>query len=380
MKIQQLDLKAQLATIREDLVKSIIDVVDSTHYIMGPQVGQLEQKVADYCGAKFGIGVASGTDALLVSLMALDIGPDDIVLTTPYSFFATAGVISRCHAKPIFADIDPDTYNLDPSATRKVLEELNPTDRKRVKAMIPVHLYGQSADMTSLMEIAEEYGMSVIEDGAQAIGSKYDYQGKAVKVGSIGISGCFSFFPSKNLGGLGDGGIVVTNDEKYADQVRILRVHGARPKYYHSFIGGNFRLDTLQAAALLVKLEHIDDWHAGRQARAAYYDKELSGISGLKTPKIAYKREYHIYNQYIISTEKRDELQKHLNDNGVSTAIYYPVPFHLQPCFKYLGYCQGDFPISEVAAKQTLALPIYPELTQEQQDYVISKIREFFDE
>ncbi|MBM3325687.1 MAG: DegT/DnrJ/EryC1/StrS family aminotransferase [Calditrichaeota bacterium] len=377
MKIQQLDLKAQLIGIREELVKAIIEVVDSTQYIMGPQVVELEKQTAAYCGMKFGIGVASGTDALLVSLMALDVGPDDIVLTTPYSFFATAGVVSRCNAKPIFADIDADSYNLDPTATRRVLESLKSTDRKRVKVLLPVHLYGQSADMWPLMEIAEDFDLAVIEDGAQAIGAKYDYNGKPVKVGSIGLAGCFSFFPSKNLGGLGDGGIVVTNDEKFADQVRILRVHGARPKYYHSFIGGNFRLDTLQAAALLVKLPRLDNWHLGRQARAAYYDQHLAGIPGLKLPKVVFKREYHIYNQYIISVDKRDELQKHLDEKGISTAIYYPVPFHLQPCFQYLGYKQGDFPASEYAANHTLALPIYPELTGEQQDYVITAVREF---
>lgn len=378
MKISQLDLKAQLATIRDDIVKAMTEVVDSTHYIMGPQVGELEKQVAEYVGTKHGIGVASGTDALLVSLMALDIGPDDIVLTTPYSFFATAGVVSRLHAKPIFADIEPDTYNLDPVATRKVLTALSPTDRKRVKAILPVHLYGQSADMGPLMEVANEFGAAVIEDGAQAIGAKYDMNGKMVKVGSIGLGGCFSFFPSKNLGGLGDGGMVVTNDDKFADQVRILRVHGAKPKYYHSFIGGNFRLDTLQAAALLVKLPHIETWHAGRQARAAYYDTKLADIPGLVRPHIAIKREYHIYNQYIISVPRRDELQKHLNDKGISTAVYYPVPFHVQPCFQYLGYKLGDFPISEAAANQTLALPIYPELTTEQQDYVVAAVREFY--
>ncbi len=377
MKIQQLDLKAQLSPIRDDLVKAITEVVDSTQYIMGPQVAELEKQVAAYVGAKFGIGVASGTDALLVSLMALDIHPDDIVLTTPYSFFATAGVVTRLGARPIFADINPNTYNLDPVATRKVLTALSPADRKRVKAILPVHLYGQSADMNPLMDIAEEFGLAVIEDGAQAIGAGYDYRGKAARVGSIGLAGCFSFFPSKNLGGLGDGGMVTTNDEKFANQVRILRVHGAKPKYYHSFIGGNFRLDTLQAAALLVKLPHLDSWHAGRQAKAAYYDEKLVGIPGLVRPKIAYKREYHIYNQYIIAVPQRDALMEHLAGKGISTAIYYPVPFHVQPCFQYLGYKKGDFPVSEMASEKTLALPIYPELPTEQQDFVVAAVREF---
>jgi len=378
MKIQSLDLKAQLATIRDDLVKAMTEVVDSTQYIMGPQIGELEKQIAAYVGAKHGIGVASGTDALLVSLMALDIGPDDIVLTTPYSFFATAGVVSRLRAKPIFADIEPDSYNLDPVATRKVLKSLSAADRKRVKAILPVHLYGQSADMGPLMEIANEFGIPVIEDGAQAIGAKYDLNGKTVKAGSIGLAGCFSFFPSKNLGGLGDGGMVTTNDDKFADQVRILRVHGAKPKYYHSFIGGNFRLDTLQAAALLVKLPHLDSWHAGRQAHAKYYDDKLAGIPGLITPHIAIKREYHIYNQYVISVPRRNELQEFLATKGISTNIYYPVPFHVQPCFQYLGYKLGDFPASEAAADHTLALPIYPELPTEHQDFVVASVREFY--
>ncbi len=379
MKISQLDIKAQLAPIRDEIVKAMTDVVDSTQYIMGPQVGELEKQIAAYVGAKHAIGVASGTDALLVSLMALDLQPEDIVVTTPYSFFATAGVVSRMRARPVFADIDRDSYNLDPKLTHKAIAGLPAADRKRVKAILPVHLYGQSADMGPLMDVANEFGAAVIEDGAQAIGAGYDYKGKSAKVGSIGLAGCFSFFPSKNLGGLGDGGMVTCNDDKFADQVRILRVHGAKPKYYHSFIGGNFRLDTLQAAALLVKLPHLDGWHAGRQARATYYDQKLSGIPGLITPPIAYKRDYHIYNQYIISVPRRDELQNFLGEKGISTAIYYPVPFHLQPCFQYLGYKKGDFPNSEWAADTTLALPIYPELTSEQQDYITQAIREFYD-
>jgi len=378
MKISQLDLKAQLNPIREDLLRAITEVVDSTQYILGPQVSELEEKVAAYCGVKFGIGVSSGTDALLVVLMALEVGPGDLVLTTPYSFFATAGVVVRCQAKPLLVDINRDTYNLDPGAVRKALEALPAADRKRVKAILPVHLYGQSTDMNPLMDVATEYGIPVIEDGAQAIGAGYDYQGKTVKIGSIGLAGCFSFFPSKNLGGLGDGGMVVTNDKEFADKVRILRVHGAKPKYYHSFIGGNFRLDTLQAAALLVKLPHLEAWHAGRRARAEYYDRHLAGIPGLTTPKVAVQREHHIYNQYVIFAPKRDELHQYLGDKGISTAIYYPVPFHLQPCFKDLGYRKGDFPASEAAAEHTLALPIYSELTTEQQDYIIGAIREYY--
>lgn len=378
MKITQLDLKAQLAGIREELVKTMTDVIDSTQYIMGPQVAELERQIAAYVGVKHGIGVASGTDALLVALMALDIKPDDIVVTTPYSFFATAGVVSRMHARPVFADIDRDSYNLDPKETYKTITKLSAADRKRVKAILPVHLYGQAADMEPLMDVAAEFGASIIEDGAQAIGAGYDYKGESAKVGSLGLAGCFSFFPSKNLGGLGDSGMVTTNEDKFAEQVRILRVHGAKPKYYHSFIGGNFRLDTLQAAALLVKLPHLNNWHAGRQAKAAYYDEKLAEIPKLITPKTIYKREYHIYNQYIISVPRRDELQNYLAEKGISTAIYYPVSFHEQPCFQYLGYKKGDFPVSEWAAGTTLALPIYPELTSDQQDYIVDTIREFY--
>jgi dTDP-4-amino-4,6-dideoxygalactose transaminase len=380
MKISQLDLKAQLATIRDDLVKAMTEVVDSTQYILGPQVTQLEKEVAAYVGVKHGIGVASGTDALLVSLMALDIQPDDIVITTPYSFFATAGVVSRLHARPMFADIDRESYNLDPKLTRKAIEALPAADRKRVKAILPVHLYGQSADMEPLMEISKEFNAPIIEDGAQAIGARYDYHGKPSRVGAIGLAGCFSFFPSKNLGGLGDGGMVVTNDDAFADQVRILRVHGAKPKYYHSFIGGNFRIDTLQAAALLVKLPHLENWHAGRRARADYYNKGLGGMKSVICPRTVFNPEYHIYNQYVISVPRRDELMEFLGAKGISTAIYYPVPFHIQPCFQYLGHKKGDFPVSEFAAETTLALPIYPELTNDQQDYVISVVREFYNE
>lgn len=378
MKIPQLDLKAQLVGIREEMLEAITRVVDSTQYIMGPQVAELEQKVAEYVGVKYGIGVASGTDALLVSLMALGVGQGDRVITTPYSFFATAGVIARLGAIPLFADIDPESYNLDPDSLKKVVEALSSEERSTVKAIIPVHLYGQSADMDPIMEVSREFGIPVIEDCAQAIGARYLFQGKEVRVGSIGKAGCFSFFPSKNLGGMGDGGMVVTDDDQFADMVRLLRVHGARPKYYHHFIGGNFRLDTLQAAILLVKLPHLETWHQGRRRVAQLYDLKLADIPQVKTPKAIWGREFHIYNQYIISVERRDELVKHLEANGIATAIYYPVPFHLQPCFSYLGYKEGDFPHSEYAARHTLALPIYPELTETQIDYIVEVIRAFY--
>ncbi|MFC2149995.1 DegT/DnrJ/EryC1/StrS family aminotransferase [Calditrichota bacterium] len=378
MKVPQLDIKAQLATIHDEISEAVQNVVDSTQYINGPAVKELETAIAEYCGVKHAVGVSSGTDALLISLMALEVNHGDIVITTPYSFFATAGVVSRLGAKPMFADIDPDSYNIDPQKVRELIYGMSDEERRKVKALIPVHLYGQASDMTPLQEICAEYGIPIVEDGAQAIGVRYPSPTGVKKTGALGLVGCFSFFPSKNLGGLGDGGIVVTDDDDFVEQLRILRVHGAKPKYYHSFIGGNFRLDTIQAAPLLVKLKYLDQWHAGRQNVAAFYDEHLADIRQVKTPIISYQREYHIYNQYVISVERRDDLQEFLQEQNISTAIYYPVPFHLQPCFEYLGYKEGDFPISEHAANTTLALPVYPELSAEQQQFVVDTVRNFY--
>lgn len=373
MKVPLLDLNAQLQTIEKDVKAAVNEVIDSTRYIMGPKVEELEAKIAEYAGAKYATGVSSGTDALLISLMALDIGPGDIVITTPFSFFATAGVIARLGATPAFVDIDPDTYNLSPDALRHWFGA-NKEKIDKVKAIIPVHLYGQCADMDPILEIAGEYNIPVIEDAAQAIGARYPSKAGIKKAGSMGTMGCFSFFPSKNLGAMGDGGMVVTNDAGINEKLNKLRNHGAKPKYYHALIGGNFRLDPIQAAILLVKLPHLDKWHSMRQKNAAYYDRNLN-IEGVKSPTVAYKREYHIYNQYVISVmEQRDELKKFLTENNIGTEIYYPVPFHKQECFRYLGYKSGDFPNSEYAATHTIALPIYPELTIEMQDYVIEKI------
>jgi len=318
--------------------------------------------------------VSSGTDALLISLMALDVGPGDIVVTTPFSFFATAGVIARLGATPAFVDIDPDTYNLSPVALREWFER-EEEKRDRVKAIIPVHLYGQCADMDPILEIAEEFDVPVVEDAAQAIGARYPSEKGELKAGTMGTLGCFSFFPSKNLGAMGDGGMVVTNDPALDDKLKKLRNHGAKPKYYHALIGGNFRLDPIQAAVLLVKLPHLDAWHKMRQKNAAYYNKRLATDAGIKRPVIAYKREYHIYNQYVVSVpDRRDELRDFLKDNDIGTEVYYPVPFHEQECFQYLGYTAGDFPNSEYAAKHTIALPIYPELTDAMQRYVAGRI------
>ena len=376
MQVPLLDLKAQLKTIEKDVKDAVNEVIDSTRYIMGPMVEELEAKIAEYVGAKYATGVSSGTDALLISLMALDVKLGDIVITTPFSFFATAGVIARLGATPAFVDIDPDTYNLSPAALRNWLES-ETEKRNKVKAVIPVHLYGQCADMDSILEIAREYNISVVEDAAQAIGTRYPLKTGVKKAGGMGTFGCFSFFPSKNLGAMGDGGMVVTNDMDIDEKLKKLRNHGAKPKYYHAMIGGNFRLDPIQAAVLRVKLPYLDKWHSMRQENAAYYDKNLN-IDKIKKPLIAYKREYHIYNQYVISViDRRDDLRKFLTENNIGSEIYYPVSFHEQECFKCLGYKSGDFPNSEYAAKHTIALPIYPELTTEMQQYVINKIIEF---
>jgi dTDP-4-amino-4,6-dideoxygalactose transaminase len=373
-----LDLKAQLKTIEKDVKDAVNDVINSTRYIMGPKVVELEEQIAEYTGAKYATGVSSGTDALLISLMALDVGPGDIVITTPFSFFATAGVIARLNAIPVFVDIDPDTYNLSPDALRHWFGT-NREKIDKVKAIIPIHLYGQCADMDQIFDIVGEHNIPVVEDAAQAIGARYPSKSGVKKAGTMGTMGCFSFFPSKNLGAMGDGGMVVTNDAMIDEKLKKLRNHGAKPKYYHALIGGNFRLDPIQAAILLVKLPHLDKWHAMRQKNAVYYDENLN-VKGIKKPFVAYKREFHIYNQYVISVaKKRDDLRKYLTENNTGTEIYYPVPFHEQECFRHLGYKSGDFSNSEYTATHTIALPIYPELTTEMQDYVIKKIGEFYE-
>ncbi len=377
MQVPLLDLNAQLDPIRDEIKTVVNEVIDSTRYIMGPKVTALEEAIADYCGTSHAIGVTSGTDALLISLMALDVKPGDWVLTTPYSFFSTAGVVARMNAIPKFVDIDPKTYNIDPSLLQQWFDD-HPNDIQKVKAIVPVHLYGQCADMDKIIQIASKYNIPVIEDAAQAIGSKYPSKSGIKKAGSMGTMGCFSFFPSKNLGCMGDGGMVVTNDSALAEKLIKLRNHGASPKYYHAMIGGNFRLDPIQAAILLVKLPHLDNWHAGRQKNAAYYNQHLN-VDGIQKPVVAYSPEDHIYNQYVISVpEKRDELRAFLNENNIGNEVYYPVPFHLQECFQYLGYKQGDFSNSEYAANHTVALPIYSELTDEMKDYVVEKIVEFY--
>lgn len=369
MNVPLLDLKAQFDTIEPEIREAIDGVLETQRFIMGPEIQAFESEVAEYSQCAHGIGVSSGSDALLIALMALDVGPGDEVVTTPYTFFATAGVIARLRAKPVFVDIEPDTYNIDPDRTAAAV-----TDKTR--AIIPVHLYGQCAEMDPILEAARAEGVAVIEDAAQAIGAEY----KDRRAGSMGTMGCFSFFPSKNLGGFGDGGMVVCQDEELAERLRVLRMHGSKPKYYHSMVGGNFRLDALQAAILRVKLRHLDGWSQARSENAERYTRLFcdAGIAPEQVKTPAKKQTRHIYNQYVISVERRDELKSHLAERGVGTEIYYPVPMHLQECFKDLDHAEGDFPVCEAAAKSTLALPIYPELSDSQQAYVVESIKEFY--
>jgi len=389
MKIPLLDLGSQLKPLREEILLAVTKVIDSTTYIQGPEVTGLESEVAEYCDTASAIGVSSGTDALLVALMALNIGHGDRVLTTSYSFFATMGVILRCGAKPVFADIDPVSFNIDPLAMAEVLEA--DTD-KTIKAIIPVHLYGQCADMTAIMALSRKYSIPVIEDAAQAIGSEYpDQKGLWHRSGAMGLVGCFSFFPSKNLGGMGDGGMVVSNDVEFGEKVRKLRNHGAQPKYYHSMIGGNFRLDPIQATVLRIKLKHLEKWHAARRKNAETYNKFFAETSliqdgKLKVPVAVYKESagkseatvnYHIYNQYIITVENRDGLIDWLRSQDIGCEIYYPLCLHEQKCLEGIIE-KPSLPHSEKAACSTIALPIYPELTSEMQKYIVEKIDAFY--
>lgn len=377
MGVPLLDLKAHHEPLHKEVMAAIEQTFRSQAFILGPEVPKLEERVASYCQTSHGIGVSSGTDALLIALMAIGIGPGDEVITTPYSFFATAGAVARLGAKPVLVDIDPQTYNIDPSKIGNVITS-------RTKAVIPVHLYGQCADMAPILDLAQRHNLKVIEDAAQAIGSEYRDGRRA---GSMGTVGCLSFFPSKNLGCLGDGGMVVTNDADLAERMKVLRVHGGKPKYYHKLIGGNFRLDTIQAAVLNVKLTYLDGWTQRRQENARRYETlfQQSGLvqkGKVRLPDPVYRESssphYHIYNQFVLRVEKRDGLMASLKQKGIGTEIYYPVPFHLQECFRYLGHKAGDFPESERAAQETVAIPIYPELTAGQQTEVVEAIAAFF--
>lgn len=367
MHVPLLDLKAQYGPIRDEIRAAIDRVCDAQHFILGPEVQALEEETAKYCGSKFAVGVSSGTDALLAALIAAGVGPGDEVITTPYSFFATAGAVARLGAKPVFADIERKSFNLDP---RQVEARVT----AKTKAILPVHLYGRCADLEALGVLAAQRNVVLIEDAAQAIGAT-DAEGRLA--GTVGAMGCFSFFPSKNLGAFGDGGLVTTNDAALAELVRVLRVHGSKPKYYHKIVGGNFRLDALQAAVLRVKLKHLPAWTAGRRANADRY-RRLFGEAGL-SGKVVLPLDVpgHIYNQFVIQTAHRDMLQAHLTERKIGTEIYYPVPLHLQECFRGLGYTRGDLPVSEEMAATTLALPIYPELTEAQQRAVVEAIAAF---
>lgn len=380
-----LDLKAQYDTLRDEIEPVIRKVVEDQWFIMGPEVSGLEEEIAAYTGAKHAIGCASGSDAILLAAMALGIGPGDEVICPSFTFFATGGSLARLGITPIYADIDPVTYNMDPEHVRTLANKC-----KSLKAIMPVHLFGQAVDMDAYVALGKEFGVPVIEDAAQAIGTK-DTTG--TMVGTRGTIGCFSFFPSKNLGGFGDGGIITTNDDELAAKMGILRVHGGKPKYYHSIIGVNSRLDALQSAVLRVKLRHLEAWHKGRAANAAFYDQQFRAagaktsatpLSGdgfqLRTPEPAKSPARHVYNQYVIRVpaEIRDDLRTHLGEKKIGTEIYYPVPLHMQECFAYLGQNKpGSLPESESAAAETLALPIYPELTDAQKKHVTDTIIAF---
>jgi dTDP-4-amino-4,6-dideoxygalactose transaminase len=385
MKVPLLDLKPQYQALKAELDAALLRVAESQYFILGPEVKAFEAAVAKYSGCKHGIGLSSGTDALLIALMALDIGTGDEVITSPYTFFATAGTIARVGARPAFVDIDPGTFNISPDAIEKFVAGcerrdralVNPATGGRVRAIMPVHLYGQMADMTRVMEIARRNGLRVIEDAAQAIGSE-DAQGR--RACSIGDIGCLSFFPTKNLGAFGDAGACVTNDDRLAAKLLKLRVHGMEPKYYHELIGGNFRIDEIQAAVLNVKLPHLDSWSEARQRNAAFYDASFAeaAVPGLVTPPPARAGSRHIYNQYCIRAPRRDELRAHLAKAGVGAEVYYPMALHMQQCFAYLGHAPGDFPVSLRASRESLALPIYPELQQSQLQYVVDMIAAFY--
>ncbi len=367
MALPLLDLTAQYQSIREDLQEAVNRVLESGQYIMGPEVKAFEQEVADYCGVKHAVGVANGTDALLLALDAKGIGAGDEVITTPFTFFATAEVISQLGATPVFVDIDPETYNID-------VEQIRQNINQKTKAIIPVHIFGQPANIDEIMSLAEEHNLFVLEDAAQAMGAEYQRK----KIGSWGHAATFSFFPTKNLGGYGDGGMVVTNDDELAAKIRILRVHGSYPKkYYHNVLGYNSRLDEIQAAMLRVKLRHLDTWNHLRREKAEIYHERLQRLP-IQTPVEAPYRK-HIYHLYIVRSNERDELMQYLKEHGISTGVYYPLPLHLQEVFRDLEYQEGSLPHAEAASKRTFALPLFPELTEEQIDHVVDRITQFYE-
>ncbi|HBM53787.1 MAG TPA: transcriptional regulator, partial [Deltaproteobacteria bacterium] len=375
MQVPLLDLRPQHEGLRDEIIAAVTDVIDSTRYIMGPELERFEEAVAEYSGCKYALGVSSGTDALLLALMSLNIGPGDKVLVPDFSFFATAGVVSRLNAEPVFLEIDPTTFNLCPKHLEEKLESYTEEELAQVKAVIPVHLFGQCADMQAILGVAQQFGIAVVEDAAQAIGAEYRLNGEARRAGAMSDVGCMSFFPSKNLGGVGDGGMVTTNDTELHHQLHIKRVHGAEPKYYHKVIGGNFRMDPIQACVLRIKLQRLEAWHEQRRQNAAQYNQLLgeTQLEEVVCPAAVYQDDnllnHHIYNQYTVRVQRREDLRKFLQERGVATEIYYPVPFHRQECFADLVYQPGSLPESDRAAREVLALPIYPGLTTEMQEY-----------
>jgi len=365
LEVKLLDLVPQYREIEDELLESVRGVFDTQQFILGDTVKSFEKQFEDYYEVEHAVGTASGSDAILISLMALGIGEGDEVITTPYTFFSTVSSIVRTGALPVFVDIDPATFNMDPSLLEKAVT-------KRTRAIIAVHLFGQSVDMDPVMKLAGENGISVVEDVCQSVGALY----RGVRCGKIGDTGCFSFFPSKNLGGAGDGGMIVTSGDGLAEKIRALRVHGEVERYRHRYIGINSRLDALQAAVLSVKLNHLDHWNRARRENAARYTAAFEKMNGI-TPPVILEGNESTFNQYVVRAERRDQLRRHLADNGIGSAIYYPVPLHLQECFRYLGWEKGALPESELAAEQTLALPVYPELPRDKQEYVIEKVGEF---
>jgi dTDP-4-amino-4,6-dideoxygalactose transaminase len=379
LNIPLLDLKAQYETIKDEVIAATVEVYESQRFILGPKAEELEGKIAAYTQARYAVGVSSGTDALLISLMSAGIGPGDLVVTSPYTFFSTAGSVARLGAVPVFVDIDHRTYNIDPEKLEKRICTMNAQERSRLKAIIPVHLFGQCADMDSIMAVAKSLGVVIIEDAAQAIGAEYkSSDGSLKRAGSMGNYSCFSFFPSKNLGSFGDGGMVTTKDDEAFQRLKIMRVHGSQPKYHHKVIGGCFRLDDLQAAILLVKFNYLDQWTEKRRENARIY-RELFARKGIEQIEVPFENKgRHIYNQFVIKiSQNRDELKTYLTTQGIGCEIYYPGPLHIQECFRYLGYRPEDCPVSIEAAARTIALPVYPELRYEQIEYVVEKIGSF---
>ncbi len=393
MRVRLLDLSEQYRALSAEIRSAADDVLSSQRFILGPKLDQFERAMADYCGVPHAVGVSSGTDALLAVLMALEIGIGDAVLTTAYSFFATGGCIARVGATPVFIDIEPDTYNISPTALRRYIEKechiiegkLASHDRQRIVALVPAHLFGVCCDMTEMLAVAREHNLVLIEDAAQAIGAEFPLTQGPGKAGAMGDVGCFSFYPSKNLGAAGDAGLVICRNEQFAEKLRQCRHHGMGAQYRHDFVGGNFRLDEIQAAILNVKLPHLDGWSTARREAAGFYTAEFQRIGLEKKVKLPVEpyaasglTNHHIYHQYVIRTDRRDELRQYLADREIDTAIYYPLALSEQPCFEYLGYKAGDFPEAERAARENLALPIYPEIPREAQHYVVNCIAEFF--